>query len=171
MADDPSSFHPDPNQFTTYITTYFNGNGGQVGIDPGMGGKTPGFSDVAVVFPQTGASLTFTLLPPLRASGPNVFESEDTIPVQFQLKNDNILINNAAIPPNVVGIAILDSNSVSQPIVPPGARPPQFRFVGNHYQLQLELENISLPPGDYHLIINSNLFAQQTIPLTIIPDD
>lgn len=166
MYDDPSAppFNND-HQFARIITTYFNDGGGQVGLDPGVGGRTDDFNDFQVSYPQTtGSSLTFILLPPLSQTSTKSFQRGSTIPVKFQLKQGNIFINNAATPPNHVGLAVLDSNNVSQPVNPRGGS-KFFRFRGNHYQFNLC--TAPYKPGTYKLQIDSNLFSQQFIQFTV----
>jgi hypothetical protein len=78
----------------------------------------------------------------------------------------HIFIHNAATTPNHIGIVVLDSNGVRQPINPNGGQ-QAFTFNGNHYQFNLDTSPFK--PGKYKIILNSNLFAQQTIKITIEP--
>jgi Legume lectin domain len=167
MADDPSSPpHADANQFTQYITTYFNPNPNQVGIDPGLGGGTKNFNDVAVVFPQTVPNTNFVLILPQPNSK---VERTDPLPIVFVLLQGSKVVTNANKAPNTIGVAVLDSNGVRQPIAAPGSPPPTFGFFFGLYFTGVDTSQLA--PGSYRLLIDSNLFGQQTIPFTVVPED
>lgn len=164
LADDPDSPpHPaDANQFVTYITTYFNGNGGQVGFDPGIGGTTKHFNDVAVVFPLVVPSSTFTWVWPSPFLPGITYDSDDLIPVIFLLTQGNNFVTNAVTPPNAVGIAVLNSNGVRQPVKAPDGSLPVFVYLPFFNVYALLLSASPYPSGTYQLEVNSNLFTQQT---------
>ncbi|MFY9527527.1 MAG: L-type lectin-domain containing protein [Candidatus Acidiferrales bacterium] len=167
MADDPSSPpHADANQYTQYITTYFNGSGGQVGFDPGLGGGSKNFNDVEVVFPQTVPNVKLFLFAPQ----PNTHvEQTDRLPIIFLLLKGSRLITNATVPPNVVNVTVLDSSGAVKQVVAPGSPLPNFSLFFGFYVLGLDTSQLT--PGSYQLRIDSNLFAQQTIPFTVVPED
>lgn len=173
------TFHPDPNlyfdnnphlyraptehQFSQDITAYYNSSGGQVSIDPGVGGESDDFSDFAVAFPQKPAgTFTFVLQPPLP---PVTKKAGSTVNIFFQLENGNMFVNNAHLAPNHLGFAVLDSNSVRQRVQAPGDSPAiSFDPVTHTYQVHFKAD---LPAGNYQVCIDSNLFAQQCIALVL----
>jgi hypothetical protein len=174
MYDDPSDdanncacypttpgfpYSPEDNQYVFDITTFFTDNGGQVGKDPGTGGKTPTFNQFGIAFPiDTGL---YRWLSPLSASSTS--SKKGTIPLKFQLRDAaGHIVSNALTPPNFVNFAVLDSNGVSQPIVFPGGSTRAFVYDPSKQQYQV---NISASPYTigmvYTIVVNSNLFSQQ----------
>lgn len=163
MADDPSSGHADVNQFTQYITTFFTNNPNQVGTDPGIGGKTSNFNDVGAVFPLAVTQAKFIGVLPF----PDLkVPQSDPLPIIFALLQGNKIVSDGTQAPNAIGVAVLNANGVRQPIAAPGSSPPAFNFLLGFYYLGLDTSQLT--PGSYTLVINSNLFSQQTIPFTVV---
>lgn len=164
FKDNPHLYRaPTEQQFSEDITEYYNSSSGQVGIDPGVGGESDDFSDFVVAFPlKPAGTFTFILQPPLP---PLTKNAGSDVNIQFQLKNGTMFVNNAHILPNHLGFAVLNTSSVRQRVQPPGNSPAiTFDPSTNIYQIHFKAD---LPPGSYQVCIDSNLFAQQCIPLVL----
>ncbi len=166
LFDDPDSppFDHD-HQFVFDITDYFNSGGGQVGLDPGLSGHTKQFSDFVVAFPAALPSPAYTVT--VKSPGPAPIGRGVVIPVAFTLTQGNTAITNALVAPNTVSIGVLNAQGVRQSVLATDGSVPVFKYdpPTNTYSLLLATEVYA--QGNYQLLINSNLFLQQTVNFTI----
>ena len=159
-------YSPEDNQFVFDITTFFNDGGGQVGKDPGTGGKTVTFNQFGIAFPIATGD-TYKWISPL--SPITTASKKGTIPLKFQLRDaTGHIVSTAVVPPNFVSFSVLDSNGVLQPVAFPGSGARSFAYDPSKQQYQV---NISASPYTvgmtYTIVVNSNLFAQQQTKVTI----
>ena len=161
LYDDPDSPPYDVNhQFVFDITQYFVSGGGQVGVDPGISGKTKKFNDFVVAYPQAQTNpYTAAVLTPL---GNPSTAAGTALPVAFTLQQNSAYTGNALVAPNVVSIGVLNSSGVAQPTLDPSGAAAAFVYNpgANPPQYQLNLSTQGYAPGTYQLFINSNLFPQ-----------
>ena len=179
MYDDPSDDHnacacyptttpgypyppltPEDNQYVFDITTFFTDHDGQVGKDPGTGGRTPTFNQFGIAFPLATGDV-YKWLSPLSAT--TTSSKKGTIPLKFQLRDAaGHIVSNAVTPPNFVNFAVLDSNGVNQPLSFPGGSSRVFVYDPSKQQYQVNISTSPYTIGmTYTIVVNSNLFSQQ----------
>jgi hypothetical protein len=169
LYDDPDSPPYDVNhQFVFDITSYFNSGGGQVGLDPGISGKTLQFNDFVVGFPAALPNPPYTVAfsSPTSAS----IAQGVAMPVTFTITQGTTPITNALVAPNAVSLGVLNSAGVRQIVTAPDGTSPVFVFnpTTNTYSTIVSTQGFA--PGTYQLAVNSNLFVQQLVTFTIVAD-
>ena len=169
LFDDPDAPPFDVNhQFVFDITDFFESNGNKVGVDPTIHGHTKQYNDFVVAFTAAlpNPPLTLTFQPPLGAGSPS-FQQGATIPVAFTLFQVTNPITDAVTSPNAVSIGLANAAGTRFAALAPDGTAAAFTFNPTAGQYVLSLATQNLPPGAYTLMVNSNLFVQQTTSFTI----
>jgi len=180
LYDDPEDPPYNLNhQFVFDITNYYQPTGETVGVDAGIVGQTLHFNDFVVAYPGVppagAANYTYTWLSPLKGGNKaTVFSAGASIPVRFQL-TPNTPVGVATKPPNHVGYGVLldtgntgcnDFTGVRQPIVTLPSTQTNFVYDPKHQEYDLKLVGI-YKPGNYKLLINTGLAAEQCSPFIV----
>jgi hypothetical protein len=176
LYDDPDDPPYNLNhQFVFDITNYYQPTGEFVGLDPGISGQTKHFNDFVVAYPGVPSSpYTFTILPPLKASKAAVFPQGNSIPISFTLM-PNTPRGVAMTPPHRTGYSVLldtnntgcgDFSGAHQPTMTLPATENNFVYDPQHQQYNLKLVGI-YSPGNYKLLISSDLIPEQCAPFTV----
>jgi uncharacterized protein YjdB len=169
LFDDPDAPPFDVNhQFVFDITDFFESNGNKVGVDPTIHGHTKQYNDFVVAFTAAlpNPALTLTFQPPLGSGSPS-FTQGATIPVAFTLFQVTNPITDAVTSPNAVSIGLANASGTRFAALAPDGTAAAFTFNPTAGQYVLTLATQNLPPGAYTLLVNSNLFVQQTTSFTI----
>jgi sugar lactone lactonase YvrE len=176
LYDDPDDPPYNLNhQFVFDITNYYQPTGEFVGLDPGISGQTKHFNDFVVAYPGVPSSpYALTILPPLKASKAAVFPQGNSIPISFTLM-PNIPPGVAMTPPHRTGYSVLldtnntgcsDFSGAHQPTMTLPASANNFVYDPRHQQYNLKLVGI-YSPGNYKLLISSDLIPEQCAPFTV----
>src|SRR5579862_802416 len=176
LYDDPDDPPYDVNhQFVFDITNYYQPTGEFVGLDPGISGQTLHFNDFVVAYPGvTSGNYTFAILPPLKANKAAVFPQGSSIPISFTLA-PSLPAGIAMMPPHRTGYSVLldtnntgcgDFSGAHQPTMTLPASQTNFVYDPQHQQYNLKLAGI-YKPGNYKLLISSDLIAEQCAPFTV----
>ena len=187
MYDDPSDdtmqngypvipgfpYAPENHQFVFDITTYYNPNPNQVGVDQGTGGRVPHFNDFALAFPLTNAALglptyAYTWVKPV--DNPNFHTSTPGSPTVLQVRftlTPDTPAGVAVTSPHHTGVAILSGDCTTNPTpdkiqviqVPAGS---SRYFSYNPARADYEFNALTtFPTGQYSARVNSDLFPNQ----------
>jgi sugar lactone lactonase YvrE len=182
LYDDPEDPPYNLNhQFVFDITNYYQPTGETVGVDAGILGQTLHFNDFVVAYPGVppagSATYTYTWLPPLKGGNKaTLFSVGASIPVSFQL-TPKTPAGVATTPPNHVGYGVLldtgntgctDFTGVRQSVVTLPSTQTNFVYDPKHQEYDLKLAGI-YKPGNYKLLINTGLSAEQCSPFIVTP--
>jgi hypothetical protein len=180
LFDDPDDPPYDVNhQFVFDITTYYKPTGNYVGVDNGIGGRTPHFNDFVVAYPATPSyAYTLSFIPPLSSTRTAHFEQGDGFSVRFKL-SPNTPAGIATQAPNHVGYSVLlDTNSTGcadfsgtiEPTVTPTNSPVDFTYDPEHQLYDLRLRGI-YPAGQYKMLLSPDLAPEQCAVFVVTKDD
>ena len=166
-------YSPEDHQFVFDVTTYFNASGGQVGVDPGLGGRSRQYSDFVVAFPLSNSALGlpsygYTWLKP--EDNPNFHQSTATDPQVLQLRftlTPNTPAGIAVTSLHQVGVAILSGDCTTTPtpaaiqaIQVPAGFPQTVTYNPKRGDYEFSLLT-AFPSGQYSARISSDLFPDQ----------
>jgi sugar lactone lactonase YvrE len=170
LYDDPSDPPYDVNhQFVFDITNYYQPTGEFVGVDAGISGQTNHFNDFVVAYPGViNTSYSYSWLPPLKGSKTTQFAVGASIPVRFHVMPDKPT-GVALLSPNHLGYSVLldtsntgctDFTGLHQPVLTLPSTQTNFVYDAKHQEYDLKLAGI-YKPGNYKLLVNSNLLPEQ----------